>query len=102
MKLIAKLSDYITEEISDAKKYAKCALRLKDEKPELSQMFATLAQEELGHMNRLHSAVVGVIAEYRDKNGDPPPVMQALYDREHEKQIDAATEVHLLLAQFKG
>ena len=102
MKLIAMLSDYITEEISDARKYAKCALKLKEEKPELSQLFYTLAQEEMGHMNRLHSAVAGVIAEYRDKNGDPPPAMQFLYDREHEKQIDAAAEVYGLLSQFKG
>ena len=91
-----------TEEISDAKKYAKCALKYKDEKPELAQLFYSLSTEEMGHMQRLHSAVAGVIAEYRERNGDPPAVMLALYDREHEKQIDAAAEVYGLQAQYKG
>lgn len=100
MKLIAKLSDYIQEEISDAKKYALCALKLKEEKPEVASLFIQLANEEMSHMNRLHNAVVGLIAEYRAEHGEPPAAMKAVYEYEHEKQALAAAEVSGLLAQF--
>ena len=101
MKLIEKLSDKISEEISDGKQYAKMALEYKDERPELARTLYAISTEEMGHMARLHEAVAEIIEEYRKEHGEPPADMLAVYDYLHKQQIDKAAEVKTLQAMYK-
>lgn len=101
MEVIRELSEKIEEELSDANKYIKCALRHRDDDPKLAQTYYTLSLEEMKHMNMLHEEVKRIIAEYRAKNGEPPAVMLALYNYEHEKHIKRAAKIKAKQESFK-
>lgn len=100
MKIIQKLSDKIEEEIHDAKHYAKWAIEVKEEYPNLAQTLYNIANQEMEHMRLLHESVVQVINDYRAKNGDPPANMMAVYDYLHGKHIDDAADAKRLLSMF--
>ena len=101
MKIIKKMSEMIMEEAEGAEHYAKKALMFKDENPKLGRMFYQLSNEELGHVDTLHSAVVELITEYRAEHGEPPESMMAVYEYLHEKQIEEVAEVKAMLAEYR-
>ena len=101
MKEIKKLEDQIGEELHDAKKYIKCALNYKEENKPLADMYYKLANDEMGHMNTLHEMVVDIIQDYRDEHGEPPAEMMAVYNYIHEKHIDKAKDVKMLISMYK-
>ena len=102
MKLIEKLSDQIEDELCDAEKYIDCAIKLKEEKPNLANTYARISNEEIGHANLLHDQVVALINAYRSEHGDPPEKMQGLYDYLHRKHIEKANAIRVKQALYKG
>lgn len=102
MKIIQELSEMIEEEIEDATKYAKCAIAYKDDNPVLAEAFYKLANEELGHMQILHSQVVTIIEKYKKEKGDLPEAMRMLYEIMHNKHISNAATAKGLLSLYKG
>lgn len=98
MRIIKHLVEQITEELEDAEKYAECAMKHKADDPELAEAYYWLAGQELEHMHALHDQVTRIINEIRD---DPPPVMQVIWDWEHEKMIKWEREIRLLMDMFR-
>lgn len=100
MKIIKKLSDMIEDELEGAEHYIKSALEYKDEYPELAKTFAMLSEEEMGHMAKLHKAVVVLIENYREEKGEPPADMMAVYEYLHKKHIDKAAQIKVMQKMF--
>ena len=100
---IKELSDNICDELGDAKKYARLALMYKDKNRSLAETYYNLSLEEMRHAsNVLHEEGVKLIEQYRRENGEPPAPMQAVYDHDHEIEIEKAAEVKMLQAMYKG
>lgn len=100
MKIIKCLTSYIDEEIGDSKKYIEKAIEVKEEYPEVAELFNKLSLEELKHMQALHTQVVQLINQYRAEHGDPPEGMMAVYNYLHEKAIEKTREVKVLQQMF--
>ena len=101
MKLIEQLEDLIDEEISDIKKYAKMATKLKAEHPGLAQVLYTISTQEEAHKNTLHNEVVKIIEHHRSTHGAPPAEMMAVYDYVHKKHIEKAAEAKRYQEMYK-
>lgn len=101
MRIIQQMSDRIKEEIKDAHTYASWALDLKDSDKDHADLYYTLAQEELKHMEMLHDQVVKDIANYRKEHGEPPADMMIRYDVLHKIHMDDAREVKLMILAYK-
>jgi rubrerythrin len=102
MKIIRDLSEMIEEELEGAEEYIEMAIRHKEENPSMAAVFYEISVQEMNHVNMLHDEVTKVIKKYREKHGDPPPEMQAVYDWEHKKQIERTKEVKVLQNHYRG
>lgn len=102
MKIIKCLSEYIEEEIHDAKKYAKKALALKDDYPEVADSLWMISNEEMKHMQTIHNLVTKLIQDYRAEHGEPPVEMLAVYNYLHEQHIEKAREAKTLQDMYRS
>lgn len=102
MKIIKTITEMINEELEGAEEYAKQANKYKDERPALAKIFYDMSADEMKHIDALHDEVVDIITAYRKEKGEPPAEMQAVYDWEHEKQIEKANKVKMYQTQYRG
>ena len=92
MKLIKELEELIEDEVHDVKKYAKMAVELKSDHPQLAQVLYTISTQEEGHQQMLHGEVVKLIENHRKLHGEPPVEMLAVYDYIHKRHIEKMAE----------
>jgi len=102
MEIVMKLVSLIDDELSGAKEYIKLALHNREEHPGLSDTFADLADAEMGHVAKLHDEVARLIDEVRQRDGEPPAGMLAVYEYEHDKQIGKASKIKQMIAEYRG
>ena len=101
LKAIKDIVEDIREEIDGAMHYAKKAVAMKDTDKDASTAYADMARQELSHADRLHGLAVKAINAERAKGVEPPAAMQAVWDWEHEKMIDATARIRHLLDMVK-
>ena len=101
MKIIGELSDLIDDELCDAEKYAKLALKFKESMPDVADLFYLISLEESKHMNLLHGYVVKLVNELRDNTEPLAEGMRLAYEHIHEHEIKKEQGVRSLQAMFK-
>lgn len=102
MKLIQKLSENIEEEIDSVKDYAKLAIEVREEFPVVADILYSISRQEADHVNKLHESVVKIIQDYRQKNGEPPADMMAVYEYLHKQHIDAFADAKKYQDIYQG
>lgn len=97
MEKIARLARMIREETQDAGKYAKCALSARDLNPQECRTFADIANQELGHADKLHAMAVACIEEANRQGREAPAGMERVWEFEHERIVEDTAAVRNLL-----
>ena len=100
MKIIKCVAEKIKEEIRDAEAYIDLAIEWKENEPDAAEVFAELADEELGHMERLHKVVTDLITEYRAEHGEPTAGMMELYNYMHKQDVEDTMRVKVKKAMY--
>ena len=101
MKLIKELTERIEEEIDGAEEYVKEAIRFKHEHPSLAKTLYDISNQEMSHIDMLHSEVIKLIEEHRRMHGEPPAPMMAVYQYLHERHIDKVNNIRMLQNEYK-
>lgn len=101
MKIIKELSEMIEDELEGASHYVKTALKYKEDHPALANALYEISTQEMRHVNILHDEVVKIIKNHRESHGEPPPAMTAIYEWEHNRQIEKTKEIKVMQSQFK-
>lgn len=101
MKQIKCLAKDIREELEGAEHYAKLSVQYKDTDKALADTYAKMSEAELGHVDQLHAQAVRLIKEQRAAGVEAPAAMQAVWDWEHEQQIDTVARIRALLDSYK-
>lgn len=97
MERIARLAEMIREEVGDAEKYAMCALKASDSDAQAARTFGDIANQELGHADRLHSMVVECIDGAKRSGKAVPEGMERVWDYEHGRIIEDTAAVRNML-----
>ena len=101
MKKIEMLTDLIDEELSGAENYIRKALDYKEKDKELAEMFYRLSGDEMTHVDTLHKQVAEIIMDYKRKNGEPPAVMEALYEYLHKRHMVRVEKITNMQNMYK-
>ena len=100
MKIIKELSAMIEDELEGAEEYIKAAIHEKESDPNLADMFYSLAREEMGHMDKLHAAVVRLIKAKKESGAELPAGMQGVYDYLHEAHMERAARIQWYINKY--
>ena len=101
MKMIKKIVDQIHDELEGAEEYIECAMKHKTDYPNIANMYYEMSLMEMSHVDKLHGAVTTLINEAKARGEEPPPTMMAIYEYEHEKIMEEATEIKVMQEMFK-
>ena len=91
----------IGDKLDGAEIYAKAAVKHKTQYSSLAGVYCRIAQDDLTHVEMLHKQAVDMIGEKQRSGVTVLEAMQAVWDYEHEKQIEDAADVKRLIDMYK-
>ena len=102
MTIIQTLVDRMDDELDGAKRYTELAHKNKMEYPRLADKLIELAEAELSHLKVLHAEVSRIIENVKETKGEAPPDMLAIYNYEHNKQVERSAKIRQMIAEYKN
>lgn len=102
MEIIKKLEKFMDKKIKMADCEIDFALVHKDTEPEIAKLFYELSCSELQDFADMHGHIVTIINAYRRDRGEPPKEMMAVYEYQHEIDIDDMASVKAKQAMYTG
>lgn len=103
MKLIKKMMEQIHDEIEDAEDYAKDALEYKDspQHKDAADLYYTLANEELGHSEKLKAHVARMVGKHKAERTDDYKEIMYLYEYLNHINTECAVKAKIMLDMYK-
>ena len=80
MEMLKLFACFMSEEIADAEKYAKQAIKWKDRKSDIAEGFMNLSKQEATHYQSLHDMVVKLIKHAADSDDPLSEDEMAVYE----------------------
>ena len=101
MKILTTLIEKANDTMDEIHWYAEKAMHLRTEHKALADVYIKIADMHVSIYGMLHDRMVNLIEEERKKNGQPPQVMLAIWEYEHEKMAKEFAESRFLIEEYK-
>lgn len=102
MKVIRDISDDIEKELDMAEHYIALAFLYAVDFPDAAKNYYNLSTARMTDILSLHNKVVDIINTYKNKNGEPPADMLAVYKYLHQKHIEHNAKILKLQEEYKA
>lgn len=102
MNELKEIIQDIRSMLESGEDYAREAVKHKHQYPDLASTYARIAQDDLAHVEMLHRHAAEMIEQKERSGAEAPASMRAIWEWEHEKQIDDAAGVRRLLDMYKS
>jgi hypothetical protein len=101
MKILKDLIEKAKDTMDEVEWYAEKAHHLRTEHKQLADTYIKIAEMHIEIYGMLHSRMVALITEQKEKGAHVPPEMQAIWDYEHERLIKEFAEAKFLVEEYK-
>jgi hypothetical protein len=101
MKILKDLIEKAKDTMDEVEWYAEKAHHLRTEHKQLADTYIKIAEMHIDIYGMLHSRMVALITEQKEKGAHVPPEMQAIWDYEHERLIKEFAEAKFLVEEYK-
>jgi hypothetical protein len=101
MKILKDLIKKADDTLDEIEWYAEKAHHLRTENKPLADTYIKIAEMHIDIYGMLHSRMVALINEQKEKGVAVPPAMMAIWEYEHEKLIKEFAEAKYLVEEYK-
>ncbi len=101
MKILKDLIEKSKDTMEEVEWYAEKAHHLRTDHKQLADAYIKIAEMHIEIYGMLHSRMVALITEQKEKGAHVPPEMQAIWDYEHERLIKEFAEAKFLVEEYK-
>jgi uncharacterized protein Yka (UPF0111/DUF47 family) len=101
MKILKDLIEKADDTLDEVEYYAEKAHLVCGEHKALADTFFKIAEMHIEIYGMLHSRMVALINEQKEKGAAVPPAMMVIYEYEHEKLIREFAEAKMLVEEYK-